>query len=652
VATGTVLDVGAHVAVQAERQASNSLRRPQFRMGSSSGRSRWRPGVRLILVVVVLLPMLATGLFAGSRLVGASTSRAQAKLVARDAARLQMVASARVQLNIFAVPLEAVAYAGDFGLSISVMDALLLPDVPYAEQLTQVSSAIEAFPVFESATLRDDVTRLRELSEQVATNTTSYTDARTFMARMELDVDNLWDATYDQLQADIAAWRSPGSFGLHASTLTQTYQAFLSGGRLLDGTAFVLQGVADADTRQELFEANGAYQVAIDQFAGHLGPRAQAAWEALLANPANQQFEATIEQALTVALTGDPSPFAGTPAGAGAAMAPALKFLTDVDSLVVAASHDLQDAALAQAADATVQFDRDAILVIVLAIVVVVGVIVAAQVLIRPLRRLAAHAQQVHGGNFDLDHLAETGPRETVDATGAFNEMASTLKGIETRAVALAAEDFSHPDLFIPLPGRTGHALQATIDALAARIRERERQRLLLHEDATHDNATGLLNRAAVMDYLTTDVARRRQAGETVAVLFLDLDGLKYLNDTYGHEFGDSAIKATADSILDATDICDVVGRLGGDEFLVVLCHEHSGDGDTIAARVNASLSRRSLTDGDEVIPLRASVGIALARCDADTDPLTLVRQADAAMYIAKRAARATRDQLARRLPL
>jgi diguanylate cyclase (GGDEF)-like protein len=231
--------------------------------------------------------------------------------------------------------------------------------------------------------------------------------------------------------------------------------------------------------------------------------------------------------------------------------------------------------------------------------------------------------------------------------TRAFNDMASTLKAVESRAVALAAEDFSHPELLVPLPGRTGHALQATIDSLAARIGEREQQRQLLHDAATHDQLTGLFNRAAVIDYLTNDVARRREAGETVGVLFIDLDGLKLLNDTYGHEVGDAAVRITAQALVDATGPCDAAGRLGGDEFLVVLCDAHSRDGDAVAERVNESLARHSLPVRGDIVSLRASVGVALARCDTDTDPMTLVRQADTAMYEAKRAARADRDRLA-----
>ena len=182
------------------------------------------------------------------------------------------------------------------------------------------------------------------------------------------------------------------------------------------------------------------------------------------------------------------------------------------------------------------------------------GVVVGGRTLTRPLKKLAAAALQVHSGDFDLERLPDSGPREVVTTTEAFNDMASTLKAVEAKAVALAAEDLSDPELLIPLPGRTGHALQASVDTLAIRIRERELQRQLLHEAATHDSLTGLQNRAAVFEYLTHDVSRRREAGETVAVLFIDLDGLKPLNDTYGHEVGDTAILATAMALMQATD--------------------------------------------------------------------------------------------------
>ncbi len=626
---------------------SSSLPEPEPAARGLSAAPRWRPGVRMVLILVVLLPMLATGILAGSRLTSGWAFRQQAQLVARDATELQAVASARAQLDAITLPMTAVSYAAGMGIGTTTLDTLLKSAVPFDEQLAQATTSIAGFPDFSSPTLRDDVTELDALSREVAANTVAYADVIAFLTKMKHDVDDLWYQTYDELQADISAWRSPGSFGVNSSTLIQTYQAFLSGDHVVEQAYLVLLGVGDADAREDLIRADAVYQAATSQFAGDLSPRAQAVWEAMQAKPANQQFATTIQQALTAAVTGQPSPIAGDVVGVGAAMAPGLDYLADLNNLSVAASQDLHDSAVTQASRSTRQFANDLIMLVLLAVVVLGGVIVVGRMLTRPLRKLAATAQRIHDGDFDLERLPDTGPSEIAATTRAFNEMASTLKAVEARAVALAAEDLSHPELFVPLPGRTGHALQATIDSLSARIGEREQQRQLLHEAATHDQLTGLLNRAAVIDYLTNDVARRRQAGETVAVLFMDLDGLKLLNDTYGHDIGDTAVKATADAILESTDICDVVGRLGGDEFLVVLCHDHSGDGEAVAERVNERLAQHSLSVHDSVVPLRASVGVALARCDADTDPMTLVRQADAAMYKAKRKARAARDQLA-----
>jgi diguanylate cyclase (GGDEF)-like protein len=598
----------------------------------------------LILIFVVLLPMLATGILTGSGLVSGWTYRHQAELVAADADELQVIASARVQMNTLSVPLLALAYGAELGLSDEVLTKLVKSPVSFKEQLARGPAVIAGFPTFVSTELlRADTAELNSVSLQVLAGTTPYAAVVTFLAKMQTDIDNLWYAAYDHLQADVSVWRPPGSFAVHASTLARTYGAFLSSARVVEGAVLVLGGRGGNDAKQELVQAAGVYQVAVGQFVGHLSPLAEATWETMRAKPANQAFAETIRQALSLALTGAASPFVADISLYLAAVAPSLDYVIDHNHLVIAASQDLHDSALAQAAKATRTFQNEIALLVVLALVSLGGVVVAGRVLTRPLRRLAATAQRVHDGDFDLELLPDTGPREVATTTRAFNEMASTLKGIESRAVALAAEDFSHAELLVPLPGRTGQALQATIDTLTARIGEREQQRQHLHEAATHDQPTGLFNRAAVIDYLTIDVARRRHAGETVGVLFIDLDGLKQLNDTYGHELGDAAVVATAKALVEATDDCDVVGRLGGDEFLVVLCHEHSGDGNAVATRINESLARRSLLVQGFVVPLRASVGVVLTRCDADTDPMELVRQADSAMYEAKRAARAAR---------
>jgi len=602
--------------------------------------------VRLLLILVVLLPILATGILTASGADSGWTFRQNAQVVANDAAQLQTVASARAQLNPLQVPLLAVSYAAQIGISESVLDTLLKPAVPFRDQLAQGTAEIAGFPTFSSTpALRRDVAQLQVMIAKVAANTISFTNARAFMVTMASDIDNIWYRNYNRLQADITTWQPPGSFEVHAAALRQAYEAFLSGGHEIEGAIYVLEGIGPADAKQELIQSAGEFDTATTEFAGHLSPKAQTAWTDLQDNPADQRFEATIQQGLTVALDGLPAPFVGNTTFAGSSMTPGLQYLADLNKLVTAASQDLHDTALAQASHAANRFIDEIVYLVVLILFSVGGVIVVGRVLTRPLKRLASTALQVHSGDFDIARLPETGPEEVVTTTVAFNDMASTLKAVEAEAVALAAEDLSHLELLTPLPGRTGRALQASVDTLAARIRERDLQRQQLHAAATHDSLTGLLNRAAVFDYLTNDVSRRRQEGQTVAVLFIDLDGLKPLNDAYGHEAGDTAILITGRALLEATGGCDVVGRLGGDEFLIVLCHDHSCDGDAAAERVRQSVARCSIPVRDFVVPLEASVGVALAHCDSDTDPMKLVHQADEAMYEAKKAARAMRDR-------
>jgi diguanylate cyclase (GGDEF)-like protein len=604
--------------------------------------------VRLILVLVVALPLLATGVFTESGVLSSWSFRQHAQVVADDAAQLQTVASARAEMNPLSVPLLAVSYASHVGVSESVLDSLLKPAVPFRTQLAQGTARIAGFPTFSSTpTLREDVAELQALIPKVMDNTVSFAVAQTFMAKMSTDIDNIWYQDFNRLETDISSWQAPGSFEVHAATLRQTYEAFLAGGHEVEGSIYVLEGIGPTTAKQELIQATGDFSAATSEFTGHLSPMAQAVWGQIQHNAADQHFRGTIQQGLNVALAGSPPPFQGNVTFAGSSMAPGLHYLADLNSLVIAASQDLHNTALALASSATHRLIGEIVFLAVLVLVSVGGVIIASRVLTRPLKRLATTAGQVHSGNFAVSPLPETGPREVVTTTAAFNDMSSTLKAVEVTAMALADEDLSHLEQLSPLPGRTGRALQASVDTLSQRIRERELQRQLLHEAATHDQLTGLFNRAAVLDHLNNDVSRRREAGETVAVLFIDLDGLKPLNDTYGHEVGDAAISSTGLALLQATGDCDVVGRLGGDEFLVVLCHDHSCDGNVTVERIHRSVSQHVVRVGDTSVPLAASVGVALTQCDSETDPMKLVRQADEAMYEAKRAARVVRDRLA-----
>ncbi len=612
---------------------------------TSTSRTRFRLKVRSILVLVVLLPIVSTGILTGIASYSQWNNRQGAKAAAQDAQALQEVAYARAKINDIRVPAMAVSFAAQLGVDETELGLLLHLNFP--EYMKTGKQAIASDPVFVSTpTLRADTQELYSILPKIPIGTIAFNTVKDFMTKYALDIDNLWYSDYRKLQDNIKTWQPPGSFSIHLDALRQTYVAFLNGGNEIEGAIYVNEGEEGAPAKLELIQAAGNFASASAEFSNNLGPLGNKAWDQLKASQAAKSFNFTIAQGIYTALYGGTPAFSSNVSLAGAAMRNGLDYLSRLSELVRSASLDLYNVANSQAASASRQFVTEVSLLFLLVVVSVGGILFAGRTLTKPLKGLSDAAQKVQSGEFNLDKLPETGPQEVAMTTVAFNEMTSTLKAVETTTIALAEEDLSHPDLQVPLPGKTGKALQATVDHLAQVIRERELQRKQLHEAATHDRLTGLLNRAAVLDYLDHDVARRRNEGETVAVMFVDLDGLKPFNDIYGHEAGDSAIKATANALVEATGDCDVIGRLGGDEFLLVLCAQHSAESQQVSERVSQAVASRSIAVLDKHISLSASIGVALTQCGSETDPMDLVRQADEAMYEAKRAARMTRDQM------
>ena len=419
--------------------------------------SRWHPGVRLLLTLVVLLPMLAAGTLITSSAMSAWTYHQHASAVASDAASLEVVASARAHMNRLELPLTAVAYARQVGISEPELDSLLHPTVPFRDQVTQQESAIERYPTFSSTSvLQSDVAALPAVILGMAEGSVDYGHVHSFLSGMASEIDSIWSRDFQRLQADIAAWQPPGSFEVHTSALRQTYQAFLAGGHEIEGAIYVLEGIGPSDAKQELIQASGVFDTATAEFAGQLSPKAHQAWHRLQTNSVDRHFAATVQQGITVALNDLPPPFVGNLAFAGTSMAPGLHYLTDLNALVTAASQDLHDTALTQASAATQRLIGEIIFLALLALVCLGGVLVAGRTLTRPLKKLAAEALQVHSGKFDLERLSDTGPREIVTTTTAFNDMAATLRAVEAKAVALAAEDLSDPELSGALAGEDG----------------------------------------------------------------------------------------------------------------------------------------------------------------------------------------------------
>ncbi len=165
-------------------------------------------------------------------------------------------------------------------------------------------------------------------------------------------------------------------------------------------------------------------------------------------------------------------------------------------------------------------------------------------------------------------------------------------------------------------------------------------------EDAIHranfDALTGLPNRALLWDRLSTSIAKMRRDGDGLAVLFIDLDGFKPINDSYGHLAGYDLLRQVAGRLQECLRDSDTLARLGGDEFVVVSLNSGTPEAaGKIADKIQAVIGLPFHLEGGITATVGASVGIAVYPDDGD-DPRSLLANADAAMYDAKRAGKGT----------
>lgn len=178
--------------------------------------------------------------------------------------------------------------------------------------------------------------------------------------------------------------------------------------------------------------------------------------------------------------------------------------------------------------------------------------------------------------------------------------------------------------------------LQAEIARLraevAALIERAERAEAL----ADHDVLTPALNRRGFMTVLARNLAYCRRHGVEAALLYLDLDGFKGVNDGLGHAAGDAALIAVAELLLANVRESDAVGRMGGDEFTVVLMNAGAEEGREKARRLSEALNRDGFVWEGQRLPLGGSFGVRAFAGQADAE--AWLAEADAAMWLRKKA--------------
>ncbi|MGO9904958.1 MAG: diguanylate cyclase domain-containing protein [Solirubrobacteraceae bacterium] len=176
--------------------------------------------------------------------------------------------------------------------------------------------------------------------------------------------------------------------------------------------------------------------------------------------------------------------------------------------------------------------------------------------------------------------------------------------------------------------------LRAVAHTLASALARQRTERRMRHE-ALHDPLTGLANRTLLRDRLEHAIARSERERGATAVLFIDLDNFKAVNDSYGHAAGDAVLVESARRLHAAVRPGDTVARIGGDEFIALCEHVNADSALAVARRLQEAL-RPSFTAGGVEHQLSASIGVALG----DGEPDRLLGDADAASYRAKAAGR------------
>lgn len=207
----------------------------------------------------------------------------------------------------------------------------------------------------------------------------------------------------------------------------------------------------------------------------------------------------------------------------------------------------------------------------------------------------------------------------------AKSEKSEVIAGLEAGADDYLGKPFDPGELRARI--EVGRRLVELQDALL------ESRNVLAHQ-ATHDPLTGLLNRRALLDQMQKDLARVRRSGDLLVIGMCDLDHFKRVNDTYGHQTGDEVLCGLARILSANVRQYDLVGRMGGEEFLMVLQMKPGSDYLAVFEARCRQVAESRLETRSGVLSISVSIGVACAAPDSTVDQL--LERSDAAMYRAK----------------
>jgi len=381
-----------------------------------------------------------------------------------------------------------------------------------------------------------------------------------------------------------------------------------------------------------LAETQGAYEQEVAGLTEVLPAPLLSQWERWRTSPANRLVSQAIARSVT----------SGTPVPLALAESPAFgeAEIARDKGLLSLAEHALGDVETAAADVASSAEGRAEGTLFGAGLIVVCTVLLLAAVaasIRRPLARVAEAARRISDG--ELTEPTVRGLPEVEKVGRALAETVRTLQRVQGQADAIAAGVLDAPILAEAVSGPLGASMHESVTKVAVSIKERDQLREELAYQAAHDLLTSLPNRASATEQLRAAMARCQRDGRALAVLFVDVDHFKRVNDTAGHAAGDRVLIEVARRMGSAVRQGDVVCRLGGDEFLVIMEPvadeaEAEGVGRRLVEAVSAPVDV-----GGRTISVSASVGVALS-LDGSVDADRLLREADEALYRAKRSGR------------
>jgi diguanylate cyclase (GGDEF)-like protein len=234
--------------------------------------------------------------------------------------------------------------------------------------------------------------------------------------------------------------------------------------------------------------------------------------------------------------------------------------------------------------------------------------------------------------------------------TGASNP---PLSGVRARAPAGAVTSAGSPAradstsfLGVPTIEMTPAVMAAIqtllkdLDTLRAEVGQLKTRLKAAEDLADRDTLTPLLNRRGFLRELSRVRTFAERYGSSASLIYFDLDGFKAINDQYGHAAGDAALRTVSERLLTHVRESDVVGRMGGDEFAVVLVQTDQATAETKAASLAAAMEREPVVFAGGSAAIRLSYGVREIASNAE--PEALIAEADAAMFAAKRQRKAS----------